>query len=124
MHELAVTESLLAIVIQSAEENQAQKVTDITLSIGALSSIIDESVQFYWDHISKGTIAEEATLHFNRIRASLRCLDCETEFTLEDELTPCPNCQGINLNIIAGEEFQVDYIEIKKEENDKHEKTS
>lgn len=124
MHELAVTESLLAIVIQSAEENQAQKVTDITLSIGALSSIIDESVQFYWDHISKGTIAEEATLHFNRIHASLRCLDCNTEFTLEDELTPCPNCQGINLNIIAGEEFQVDYIEIKKEENDKHEKTS
>jgi|LSQX01.1.fsa_nt_gb hydrogenase nickel incorporation protein HypA/HybF len=124
MHELAVTESLLAIVIQSAEENHAQKVTDITLSIGALSSIIDESVQFYWDHISKGTIAEEATLHFNRIRASLRCLDCETEFTLEDELTPCPNCQGINLNIIAGEEFQVDYIEIQKEENDKHEKTS
>ena len=124
MHELAVTESLLAIVIQSAEENHAQKVTDITLSIGALSSIIDESVQFYWDHLSKGTIAEEATLHFNRIRASLRCLDCETEFTLEDELTPCPNCQGINLNIIAGEEFQVDYIEIQKEENDKHEKTS
>lgn len=63
MHELAVTESLLAIVVQSAKENRAQKVTDITLSIGALSSIIDDSVQFYWNHISKGTVAEKATLH-------------------------------------------------------------
>ena len=124
MHELAVTESLLAIVIQSAQENDAQKVTDITLSIGALSSIIDDSVQFYWNHISKGTVAEEATLHFNRIPGALRCLDCGTEFTLEDELSPCPNCQSINLNIIAGEEFQVDYIEIQKEENDNDETTS
>jgi hydrogenase nickel incorporation protein HypA/HybF len=110
MHELAVTESLLAIVVQSAIDNNAQKVTDIALTIGALSSIVDDSVQFYWNHISKGSVAEEATLHFNRIPATLLCLDCSTEFTLEDELTPCPNCDSINLNIIAGDEFQVDYI--------------
>lgn len=124
MHELAVTESLLEIVIQFAEENQAQVVTDVALSIGALSSIIDDSVQFYWDHISKDTVAEKAKLHFNRIPATLLCLDCSTEFTLEDELMPCPNCNSINLNIVAGEEFQVDYIEIQKMEDGKHETTS
>ena len=124
MHELAVTESLLAIVIQFAEENQASKVTDITLSIGALSSIIDDSVQFYWNHISKDTIAEEAKLHFNRIPARLRCLDCDTEFVLEDELVPCPNCDSIHLNIIAGEEFQIDFIEIQKAGDNEHETTS
>lgn len=124
MHELAVTESLLAIVVQSAKDNHAQKVTDITLSIGALSSIIDDSVQFYWNHISEGTIAEGATLHFIRIPATLLCLNCNTEFTLEDELSPCPNCHSINLNIIAGEEFQVDSIEIQKEEDNSNETTS
>lgn len=124
MHELAVTESLLATVIQFAEENQASKVTDITLLIGALSSIIDDSVQFYWNHISKNTIAEEAKLHFNRIPATLRCLDCDTEFILEEELVPCPNCDSIHLNIIAGEEFQIDFIDIQKAEDDEHETTS
>ncbi|HBO34478.1 MAG TPA: hydrogenase maturation nickel metallochaperone HypA [Anaerolineaceae bacterium] len=124
MHELAVTESLLAIVVQSAIDNNAQKVTDIALTIGALSSIVDDSVQFYWNHISKGSVAEEATLHFNRIPATLLCLDCSTEFTLEDELTPCPNCDSINLNIIAGDEFQVDYIEIQKEKDKNNETTS
>ncbi len=116
MHELAVTESILQIVLQSAEENGATKVTDINLTIGALSSIVDDSVQFYWDHISKGSIAEEAKLHFNRILAKLKCQNCGTEFQLIEELTPCPNCQSINLQIIAGEEFQVDAIEIEKEE--------
>jgi hydrogenase nickel incorporation protein HypA/HybF len=124
MHELAVTESLLAIVVQSAIDNNAQKVTDIALTIGALSSIVDDSVQFYWNHISKGSVAEEATLHFNRIPATLLCLDCSTEFTLEDELTPCPNCDSINLNVIAGDEFQVDYIEIQKEKDKNNETTS
>ena len=60
MHELSVTESILKIVLQSAQENDAEEVTDISLTIGALSSIIDDSVQFYWDHISKGTIAQNA----------------------------------------------------------------
>lgn len=124
MHELAVTESILEIVTQSATKNNAQRVTDITLSIGALSSIVDDSVQFYWNHISKGTIAEEATLHFNRIPATLQCQDCDTEFTFEEELMPCPNCNSINLKIIAGEEFQVDYIEIQKEEDNNNETTS
>ncbi len=124
MHELAVTESILAIVIQSAEEHHALKVTDITLTIGALSSIVDDSVQFYWDHISKDTIAEKAVLHFNRLPATQKCLNCNTEFMLTDELTPCPNCHSINLTILTGEEFQVDHIEIIKEEANNNETTS
>ena len=46
------------------------------------------------------------------------------EFTLEDDLIPCPNCDSINLNIIAGEEFQVDSIEIEKEEENNNETKS
>ena len=124
MHELAVTESLLEIVLESARENKARTVTDITLTIGALSSIVDDSVQFYWNHISKGTIAEKAILHFNRPPATLTCLNCDTEFILKDELTPCPNCHSINLAILTGEEFQVDYIEIIEEETNNNETTS
>lgn len=123
MHELAVTESILEIVLASAQENHATEITDITLSLGALSSIIDDSVQFYWDHISKDTIAQNAKLHFNRIPAELRCRTCNRVFVLDDELTPCPKCKSINLEILSGEEFQIDHIEIKKKETDRNETT-
>jgi len=63
MHELAVTESILEIATQTAKEHAATKVTDIYLRLGQLSSIVDESVQFYWDIISQGTLAEGAELH-------------------------------------------------------------
>ncbi|MDD3947879.1 MAG: hydrogenase maturation nickel metallochaperone HypA [Anaerolineaceae bacterium] len=124
MHELAVTESILEIVLDSARKNQASAVTDITLTIGSLSSIVDDCVQFYWDHISQGTICQNAKLHFKRVMASLKCLDCGKVYSLIEELTPCPSCGSINLNIITGEEFQVDHIEITTEETGKHETTS
>ena len=115
MHELAVTESILEIATQTAKEHAATKVTDIYLRLGQLSSIVDESVQFYWDIISQGTLAEGAELHFTHVPARLRCKDCGTEFELTEKLTPCPACQSIALEIIQGEEFQVDSIEILDE---------
>ena len=116
MHELAVTEA------SSKSSFNLLKKTELRSNRyqphhRALSSIVNDSVQFYWDHISKGSIAEEAKLHFNRILAKLKCLSCGNEFQLIEELTPCPNCHSINLQIIAGEEFQVDAIEIEKEDN-------
>jgi len=119
MHELAVTESILEIAMQEAAAHAASKVTDVYLSLGQLSSIVDESVQFYWDVISQGTLAEGAQLHFTHVPARLRCKACGAEFDLTEELTPCPSCHSIALEIIQGEEFQVDAIEILNEvEND------
>ena len=123
MHELAVTESILKIVLESAQKNKATAVTDITLTIGSLSSIVDDSVQFYWNYVSQGTICENAKLHFNRVIATLKCLDCDTTYSLIDDLTPCPSCGSINVIILSGEEFQVDHIEIIKEETNQDETT-
>lgn len=115
MHELAVTESVLKIACKHAEKAQATKVTDVYLEIGRLSSIVDDSVQFYWDLISKDTLCEEATLHFNRVPAKLICLECHQEYVLENELQPCPNCGSARIRVLSGDEFNLDSIEIERE---------
>ena len=61
MHELAVTESVLEIAIRHAQEPKARNITDLYLVIGQWSNVVDDSVQFYWDIISEGTIAKGAT---------------------------------------------------------------
>ena len=114
MHELAVTESVLEIACKHAEKAEAKQVTDIYLVIGQLSSIVDDSVQFYWDTISKGTLCENAKLHFKRLPAELLCLECDTHYFLQDDLTPCPNCHSANVRVVAGDEFNLDSIEIRK----------
>ena len=114
MHELSVTQRILDIACGHANQVKAKSVSDVFIVIGQLSSIVDDSVQFYWDIISKETLCENSTLHFKRVPAKLVCLDCQKEYTITDELTPCPICNGINIKIAAGEEFFLESIDISK----------
>jgi len=115
MHELSVTENILEIACKHAEKAQAARVTDIYLVIGRLSSIVDDCVAFYWDMISKDTICEHAQLHFRRIPTTLICLECDRQYTLDDDLTPCPRCGSAKVRILSGDEFNLESIEIQRE---------
>ena len=115
MHELAVTESILNIASDYAKKAGAARVTDLYLVVGRLSSLVDDSVQFYWDIISQDTICAKAQLHFERIPANILCLDCSNEYVLSDELSACPKCGSVKIKVVSGEEFSLDSIAIEKE---------
>jgi hydrogenase nickel incorporation protein HypA/HybF len=114
MHELSVTESILSIATKHAQAQKAKKVTDIYIILGQLSSIVDDSVQFYWDMISEDTLCAGARLHFDRQPARLLCQDCGKEYSLEGDLTGCPQCGSARIRVITGDEFRLDSIEIMK----------
>jgi hypothetical protein len=83
MHELFATQAILDKALARAAEEAAARITDLHLVVGDLSSYVDDSVQFYWDEISKGTIAESARLHFRHVaawRASPAILPPRTRF--------------------------------------------
>ncbi len=113
MHELPITESLLEIALRHAEEADARRITRLNIVIGELSSIVDESVQFYWDIISEGTIAEGAELHFARVEGILRCLACGHTFPLNPESFTCPACGGKQVVAVGGDDFRLESIEIE-----------
>jgi len=115
VHELSVTESILSISTNHAQDANAARVTDIFLVIGELSSIVDDSVQFYWDIISQETICANAQLHFKRIPARFRCQDCNHDYTITEEMQPCPLCGSYRVSVIAGEEFYVESIAVEAE---------
>jgi hydrogenase nickel incorporation protein HypA/HybF len=113
MHELSVTESILEIALRHAKTAQAKKIDDIYLVIGQLSSIIDDSVQFYWEFVSKDTPAQGAQLHFRRIPAEFRCTECGQTYPLIQGELGCPSCGSANVKVSAGEEFYLEAIEVE-----------
>lgn len=113
MHELAVTESILEISLRHAEEAGAERINDLYLVIGQLSSIVDDSVQFYWEMISKETLAEGSRLHFRRIPAEMECQECGQRFSPGDQDFMCPACGSLNVRITAGDEFYIEAIDVE-----------
>lgn len=113
MHELSVTKSILEIALQHAAKAQAQRITGLYLVIGPLSSIVDDSVQFYWDVITEDTIAAGSQLHFRRTQTRLLCLDCNFTYSPEKEELACPSCGGIHIKILSGEEFSLEAIDVE-----------
>jgi len=114
MHELPVVESILEIATRHAAKENASRITEVYLVIGQLSSIIDDSIQFYWDILSKDTLAEGAKLHFRRIPTEMLCLDCQKSYTPDSWDLACPFCGSARVKIVAGEEFYVEAIGVEK----------
>jgi hydrogenase nickel incorporation protein HypA/HybF len=112
MHELAITESILSIALEQAKAAQASRITQINLTIGELSGIVDECVEFYFDLLNKDTIAAEASLCFERTQTRLRCRHCDTTFSPNDLDWACPNCRERQIEIISGRECYVSSIEV------------
>jgi hydrogenase nickel incorporation protein HypA/HybF len=113
MHELSVTQSVLDIALTHAERAGARRVLAIDLVIGDLASILDDSVQFYWEMIAKGTPAEGAKLRFTRLPLELRCTNCGRVFSPQADDYGCPACASNQVRVNQGEELRVESIEVE-----------
>jgi hydrogenase nickel incorporation protein HypA/HybF len=113
VHEMGITQSLLDMSVSQAREAGAAAVKQINLVIGDMSSVLDDSVQFYFDFISKGSIAEGAKLVFKRVPIKARCRKCGTEFNPGGDNWKCPACDDLGIEIISGSEFYMESIEVE-----------
>ncbi|MFZ5820233.1 MAG: hydrogenase maturation nickel metallochaperone HypA [Chloroflexota bacterium] len=113
MHELPVTQSLLEIALRHGKQANARRITDLHIVMGELATMVDDSIQFYWDLIAEGTIAQGATLHFRRVPAELQCMACFTKYNPKEKELACPNCGSAGAKIVAGEEFSLEAIDVE-----------
>jgi hydrogenase nickel incorporation protein HypA/HybF len=81
MHEMAVTQAFIDMVLEYAA---GHRVTDIYLEVGRLSAVVPESVEVFFEYLSKGTLAEGARLHFRRLPIELTCMDCGQRMDLDE----------------------------------------
>jgi hydrogenase nickel incorporation protein HypA/HybF len=113
MHELSVTQEILNIAAAKASEAGAASVKRINLVIGDMSSIVDDSVQFYFDIISQDSLVKGAELCFRRVPVMVRCRNCSNEYKPAPGNWDCPRCHRGQVDVIAGNEFHMDSIEVE-----------
>jgi len=113
MHELAITQSMLDLVLEEAKKVGAERVGKVNLVIGEMSGIVGECVEFYFEFLNQDTIAHGASLSFKKTPTQARCRRCGELFTPKEFDWSCPNCRDSQVEIVAGNELYVESIEVE-----------
>ena len=116
MHEIGITRSMLSLVLKEAEKAGAKRVKNIDLVIGGLTGVLEDCVKFYLEILSKGTIAEGASVSIRMVSPLAMCQKCNTTsvFKLGIEWQ-CPHCNNTHMQIAGGRELIVKSIDIELE---------
>ncbi|QMS86931.1 hydrogenase maturation nickel metallochaperone HypA [Nostoc edaphicum CCNP1411] len=110
MHELGITQNIVAIVTENAKGAKVQRVL---LEIGKLSAIMPDAIRFCFDICTQGTVLEGAILEILEIPGLAKCRQCGAEIDLDKPFGIC-SCGSVQLDLITGEELKIKEIEIEE----------
>ncbi|HUO54449.1 MAG TPA: hydrogenase maturation nickel metallochaperone HypA [Rhodoblastus sp.] len=113
MHEMSLTESVVEILCEEANRQGFSRVKRVWLEIGALSGVEPEAMEFCFDVVTRGTLAEGAQLEIIRTPGQGWCLDCEKDVALSERFGTCPDCGGGRVQMTAGDEMRVKELEVE-----------
>lgn len=125
MHELSIAGAIRDAALRYAGGRQ---VTMVNVRIGTLRMVAGDSLAFYFEIVARDTLCEGAALEHERVDALLRCPVCLHEWDpapappashgLEpgvERLIPyfrCPACESPRSEVVAGDELEVESIEV------------
>jgi hydrogenase nickel incorporation protein HypA/HybF len=112
MHELALTESLVGIVVEESRRQNVARVKAVVLEIGAIGQVEPESLRFCFDAVTRGTIAEGARLDIVTVPGAGWCLDCGKTVPLAERFGACPECGQRHVQMTAGDELRIREMEV------------
>ncbi|MGB9183290.1 MAG: hydrogenase maturation nickel metallochaperone HypA [Solirubrobacteraceae bacterium] len=113
MHELSVATAVLGTALKHAD---GRRVTVVSVRVGRLRQVVPDSLRFYFEIVARDSDCEQATLELVEIPARLRCRACQREWSPELPAFRCPDCGSTDVSVDAGQELEVDYIEVEDKE--------
>ena len=108
MHELSITQNLVAIVEEHA---QGQRVKRVTLEIGKLSGIMADAIRFCFDTCTENTLLAGVRLKILEPAGEVTCRRCGLEFSVQQLYKIC-DCGSASLAIRSGDQLNIKEMEL------------
>ena len=112
LHEMSLCEGVLRILQEQARVQDYSRVLRVTLEIGELSCAVPESMELCFEAVTRGTLAEGATLEIVRTPGEAWCQDCQTAVPMKERISPCPHCGGFRMKVRSGDSMRVQQLEV------------
>lgn len=113
MHEMGITAEVLRAAVEGAESAGAVRINSVHLTVGELTEIVPDALQFAWETLTPGTLAEGAELVIEHTPGHSVCLTCENEFDHDRWDRICPKCGSFATKGISGDELLIDKVDVE-----------
>lgn len=113
MHEVAIITHALDAAVAAANEAGARRIAIVRLRIGRLVGVVPEALEFAFEVVRKGTLAEDAALEWTEVPVECRCRSCGRVFSPEGVVYACPDCGELSSEILSGRELELTQVEIE-----------
>jgi hydrogenase nickel incorporation protein HypA/HybF len=113
VHELSLSSAILETVLRHAD---GRRVKSVQMRIGMLRQVVPDSLGFYFEIVTRGTLCEGAELEQEQVAALLRCDACAGEWRPDLPMFRCPECGGGEVETVAGNEFEIESIVVEEKE--------
>ncbi|AOW93520.1 hydrogenase nickel incorporation protein HypA [Rhodococcus sp. WMMA185] len=108
MHELAITKNVVDVVCEHAA---GRRVCSVRVEVGALTAVVAESMQFCFELVTEGTVADGARLDIDHRAGGAHCRECGGDFVLTDLVLLCP-CGSADVEVTSGRELRILSMEV------------
>ena len=112
MHEASIAQSLMDIVLETAKNENARKVNKTFVTIGALTAIEKHALEFAYDVVKEGTIAEDSEIIITEVPCTGKCMECGEVSEYDKFVFECNSCKSFSVELLTGEELQITEIEV------------
>jgi hydrogenase nickel incorporation protein HypA/HybF len=110
VHELALCGAIADIVTRRSGE---RRVAVVHVRIGELRQVVPDTLAFCWSMVTDATELVDAELEVERVPAELHCRACDQTLPMNDAITIiCAACGSFDVEVTAGEEFDVTALEL------------
>ena len=113
MHEMGIAQELVRIAIDSIPKDiENPKVERINLKIGKLASVVEHSLTFCFEIITKDTPLEKAVIDIDPVPVLVRCKSCDNKWEVTGPVFKCPFCEDGDVEMITGREIEITSLEL------------
>jgi hydrogenase nickel incorporation protein HypA/HybF len=114
MHELSIVASVVDSVTESLAAYRGAKVTEVRLRVGALASVVVDSLEFCWGIATEDTPLAGSALRVITVPVVMHCALCDADVELDGvQSFRCPRCGQPSSDLRQGRELEIESFEIE-----------
>ena len=116
MHELSIVSSIVDSVTETLAAYPGARVKEVRLRVGALASVIEDSLQFCYGIATEDTPLAGSVLIVKILPVEMHCDRCATVVEVASlQSFRCPICDEPVSDLRQGRELEIESIEIEDE---------